>query len=60
MKVTTIRATARFENDVMQMRTAVIAIALASILAGVAAFVIGLREPTDDARTSDTVELAQH
>jgi hypothetical protein len=41
------RATQRFEADVMRMRTAVIGIALASILAGVAAFVIGLRQPIE-------------
>jgi hypothetical protein len=39
------RMTNRFEAEVMQKRTAVIAVALASILAGVAAFVIGLRQP---------------
>lgn len=38
------RAT-RFEAEVMSRRTAVVAVALASILAGVAAFVIGLRQP---------------
>ena len=39
--------TKRFEAEVMQMRTAVIGVALASILAGVAAFVIGLRQPIE-------------
>ena len=41
------RAPARFERDVMRMRSVVIGAALASILAGVAAFVIGLRQPVE-------------
>lgn len=53
------RATARFEQDVMQMRTVVIGVALASILAGVAAFVIGLREPIH-ARTGAPDPIAAH
>lgn len=45
MRATAVRA--RFEKDVMSMRTVVIGAALASILAGVAAFVIGLRQPIE-------------
>ena len=41
------RTAAGFEKDVMRMRTVVIGAALASILAGVAAFVIGLRQPIE-------------
>lgn len=48
------RAPARFEQDVMRMRTVVIGAALAAIVAGVAAFVIGLRQPIDT-----TVGMAQ-
>jgi ABC-type nitrate/sulfonate/bicarbonate transport system permease component len=56
--VTTMRATARFEKDVMSMRTVVIGVALASILAGVAAFVIGLRQPIDThLGMANTVEI---
>jgi hypothetical protein len=58
--VTTLRGPARFEKDVMQMRTIVIGVALASILAGVAAFVIGLRTPIDPRVVTDPVELASH
>ena len=52
------RATARFEKDVMSMRTVVIGAALASILAGVAAFVIGLRQPIDaHVGMANTIEI---
>lgn len=54
------RATARFEQDVMRMRTIVIAAALASILAGVAAIVIGLRTPIESHVSTDSVGLASH
>ena len=52
------RAPARFEKDAMQMRSVVIGAALASILAGVAAFVIGLRQPVEThVGMANTVEL---
>ena len=54
------RATAGFEKDVMRMRTIVIGVALASILAGVAAFVIGLRTQIEPRKITDPVELASH
>jgi hypothetical protein len=41
------RARTGFEKDVMRMRTVVIGAALTAILAGVAAFVIGLRQPIE-------------
>jgi hypothetical protein len=54
------RATARFEKDVMRMRTVVIGAALASILAGVAAFVIGLRQPIEThVGMANTIELGR-
>jgi hypothetical protein len=51
--------TARFEKDVMRMRTVVVGAALAAIVAGVAAFVIGLRQPIESGIT-DSVEIASH
>jgi hypothetical protein len=59
--VTTTRAPAGFENDVMRMRPVLIGAALASILAGVAAFVIGLRQPIEATHVgmAPTTELAR-
>jgi hypothetical protein len=47
LDVTTLRAPAGFEKEAMRGRTVVFAAALAAIAAGVAAFVIGLRQPID-------------
>jgi len=56
--VTTLRATAGFEKDVMRMRPVLIGAALASIVAGVVAFVIGLRQPVETrVGMSDTIGL---
>ena len=53
------RAPAGFEQDLMKQRTILVGAALASIIAGIAAFVIGLRQPTElRASTPDTFEIA--
>jgi hypothetical protein len=49
------RAPTKFEHDVMRARSFVIGAALAAIAAGVAAFVIGLRQPIERPAATDTV-----
>ena len=58
--VTAMRAPADFEKDVMRQRNFLVGAACAAIIAGVAAFVIGLRQPTElrVEMTDDVVELS--
>ena len=51
----------KFETDVMRARSVVIGAALAAILAGVAAFVIGLRQPIEThVGMADPVQATSH
>ena len=52
------RAPAGFEQDVMKQRRLLVGAALATIAAGIAAFVIGLRQPTEPPPAPDTFEIA--
>ena len=55
------RAPADFEKDVLRQRSVLVVAALAAIAAGVAAFVIGLRQPTDlhaEHRVDAVVEIS--
>jgi hypothetical protein len=57
-----LKTSRRFEKDVMRSRSVFIGAAVAAIVAGVAAFVIGLRQPTEMrvGMSDDAVSVQQH
>ena len=58
--VTTTRAPAGFERDVLQQRSFVIGAAVAAILAGIVAFAIGLAQATDTHARGDAPASSRH